>query len=100
MLVSFFSTDQSSFSPSSPPAAMANWRTRPKKVKEFHLDGESFIGAVTGQPVEDRLLGTCATVAAVIYAGADAVRVHDVGALRPAIQVADAIRRGLQEVTL
>jgi dihydropteroate synthase len=60
---------------------------------------KSFIGAVTGQPVEERLLGTCAAVAAVIRAGADAVRVHDVAALLPAIQVADAIRRGLPEVT-
>jgi dihydropteroate synthase len=60
---------------------------------------KSFIGAVTGQPVEERLLGTCAAVAAVIRAGADAVRVHDVAALLPAIQVADAICRGLPEVT-
>ncbi len=52
---------------------------------------KSFIGEVTGQPVQDRLMGTCAAVAAVIQGGADAVRVHDVEALRPAIQVADAI---------
>ena len=55
---------------------------------------KSFIGAVTGQPTEDRLMGTCAAVAAVVMAGADAVRVHDVAQLRPAIQVADAIHRG------
>ena len=55
---------------------------------------KSFIGAVTGQPPEERLLGTCAAVAAVVVAGADAVRLHDVEQLRPAIQVADAIRRG------
>ena len=55
---------------------------------------KSFIGEVTGQPPEGRLMGTCAAVAAVIQAGADAVRVHDVEALRPAVQVADAIHRG------
>ena len=55
---------------------------------------KSFIGAVTGQPAQDRLMGTCAAVAAVVMAGADAVRVHDVDQLRPAIQVADAIFRG------
>jgi len=54
---------------------------------------KSFIGSVTGQAVEERLMGTCAAVAAAIIAGADAVRIHDVAELRPAIQVADAIRR-------
>ncbi len=54
---------------------------------------KSFIGAVTGLPAQDRLMGTCAAVAAVIQCGADAVRIHDVGALGPAVQVADAIRR-------
>jgi dihydropteroate synthase len=57
---------------------------------------KSFIGAVTGQPPDERLLGTCAAVAAVVLAGADGVRVHDVGELLPAIRVADAIRRGLR----
>lgn len=54
---------------------------------------KSFIGEVTGQPASDRLMGTCAAVAAVIQAGADAVRVHDVEALGPAIKVADAVHR-------
>jgi dihydropteroate synthase len=53
---------------------------------------KSFIGAVTGEPAQDRLFGTCAAVSAVVVAGADAVRVHDVGQLFPAIRVADAIR--------
>lgn len=53
---------------------------------------KSFIGAVTGQPAEERLLGTCVSVGAVVVLGADAVRVHDVGELVPAIRVADAIR--------
>jgi dihydropteroate synthase len=53
---------------------------------------KSFIGSVTGQPAGERLMGTCAAVAAVVVAGADAVRVHDVGELAPAVRVADAIR--------
>ncbi len=53
---------------------------------------KSFIGAVTGQPPEDRLMGTCAAVTAAVMSGADAVRIHDVGQLAPAIQIAEAIR--------
>lgn len=55
---------------------------------------KSFIGAVTGDSVERRLMGTSASVAAVVMAGADGVRIHDVAELMPAIRVADAIRRG------
>ena len=53
---------------------------------------KSFIGEVTGQPPEERLMGTCAAVAAVVVAGADGVRIHDVGQMVSAIRVADAIR--------
>ncbi len=53
---------------------------------------KGFIGAVTGAPVGERLTGTCAAVAAAVVAGADAVRVHDVAELAPAIRLADAIR--------
>jgi len=55
---------------------------------------KSFIGAVTAQPPEERLMGTAAAVSAVVLAGADAVRIHDVGELAPAVQIADAIHRG------
>lgn len=54
---------------------------------------KSFIGAVTAQPPEERLMGTAAAVSAVVLAGADAVRIHDVGELAPAVQIADAIHR-------
>ena len=53
---------------------------------------KSFIGAVTGAPVEHRLAGTLAAVTAALLAGANAVRVHDVA---PTVQVArmtDALR--------
>lgn len=53
---------------------------------------KSFIGAVTGAPVEDRLPGTLAAVTASVLAGAEIVRVHDVAPARQAAQVAAAIR--------
>ncbi|MFN8632715.1 MAG: dihydropteroate synthase [Chloroflexota bacterium] len=46
---------------------------------------KGFIGAVLGREVGDRLAGSLATVAQSVAAGADAVRVHDVG---PAVEVA------------
>lgn len=55
---------------------------------------KSFIGAVTGDPVESRLLGTAATVALAIQGGADIVRVHDVKAMASAVKMSDAIVRG------
>jgi dihydropteroate synthase len=53
---------------------------------------KSFIGKVTGAPVEARLPGTLAAVAAAVLAGAEIVRVHDVGPAREAARVAAAIR--------
>jgi dihydropteroate synthase len=52
---------------------------------------KSFIGQVTGQPVEERLFGTAAAVAAAVMAGARAVRVHDVAQMRDVVRVATAI---------
>lgn len=54
---------------------------------------KSFIGALTGQPVDQRELGTAASVACAIAHGADVVRVHDVAAARDVVRVADAIER-------
>ncbi|MCC6749571.1 MAG: dihydropteroate synthase [Deltaproteobacteria bacterium] len=53
---------------------------------------KSFLGVHTGQNVGDRVMATAAAVTAGILAGANAVRVHDVGALLPAVRVADAVR--------
>jgi dihydropteroate synthase len=53
---------------------------------------KSFIGQVTGAPVEDRLPGTLAAVTACVLAGVELLRVHDVGPARQAAQVAAAIR--------
>jgi dihydropteroate synthase len=53
---------------------------------------KSFIGHVTGAPVEDRLEGTLAAVTAAVLGGAHIVRVHDVKQCKRAVQVAEAIR--------
>jgi len=55
---------------------------------------KSFIGAVTHAPVDDRLPGTLAAVAACVLAGVELVRVHDVPEARQAADVAAAIRAG------
>jgi dihydropteroate synthase len=54
---------------------------------------KSFIGGLTGLPVERRSFGTAASVALAIAAGADIVRVHDVAEMMAAAAVADAIVR-------
>lgn len=52
---------------------------------------KGFIGALLEAPVEDRLEGTAATVAAAILHGANIVRVHDVRAMKRVAVVTDAI---------
>ena len=59
---------------------------------------KSFIGSLTGRPVSERAFGTASTVALSVAAGADAVRVHDVGAMRDVVRVADAWVRGAASV--
>jgi dihydropteroate synthase len=48
---------------------------------------KSFIGTVTGSPVEDRLIGTCLYHLASLQAGASVLRVHDVSAAVQTIAV-------------
>ncbi len=55
---------------------------------------KSFIGATLGLPVEERLMGTAAAVAAGIVNGADFVRVHDVRDMVRVARMTDAIVRG------
>lgn len=50
-----------------------------------------FIGELTGQPVENRIFGTAAAVAAAVLGGAAAVRVHDVKEMSDVVKVAEAI---------
>lgn len=54
---------------------------------------KSFIGATTGEPVDDRRFGTAATVALSSQAGADIVRVHDVAEMVRVVKMSDAITR-------
>lgn len=55
---------------------------------------KSTIGKILdGAPVEDRMMGTAATVALAIAGGADIVRVHDVREIADVVRVSDAICR-------
>jgi dihydropteroate synthase len=52
---------------------------------------KSFIGQLTGKPAGERIFGTAAAVTAAVFLGASAVRVHDVGAMRDVVRVAEAL---------
>lgn len=55
---------------------------------------KSFIGSLlSGAPVNKRIHGTMATVAAAAFAGAQIVRVHDVRACVETLRVVDAIKK-------
>ncbi len=54
---------------------------------------KSVIGNVLNLPVEERLEGTAATVAASILNGADIIRVHDVKEMKRVVNMTDAILR-------
>jgi len=73
-----------------------------KRLSEFKVLGKpilvgpsrkSFIGKVLDLPVEERLEGTAAAVAASILHGASLVRVHDVKPMRRVVRMVDAINR-------
>jgi dihydropteroate synthase len=53
---------------------------------------KSFIGKVLDLPVDRRLMGTAAAVAACVLRGAHVVRVHEVREMVEVVRVADAIR--------
>jgi dihydropteroate synthase len=53
---------------------------------------KAFIGRITGGTPAERTEGTVAAVTAAIMNGADIVRVHEVGTMKKAAAVADAIR--------
>lgn len=71
-----------------------------RRLREFRRFGrpllvgtsnKSTIGAVLDLPVDERMEGTAATVAAAVLNGADVVRVHDVKAMKRVAAMADAI---------
>jgi dihydropteroate synthase len=53
---------------------------------------KSFIGTLLGRDVEDRLVGTLATVAVGAWNGADVLRVHDVQETREVLSIVRAIK--------
>lgn len=55
---------------------------------------KSFLQHLTGRPVDQRLAGTAAAVTALVLAGVEIVRVHDVAAMHDVVLVAAAIRAG------
>jgi dihydropteroate synthase len=57
----------------------------------FGASRKSFLGKLTGSPVEDRLGGSVAAAVLGVQSGADAVRVHDVAATRDALMLLDAV---------
>ena len=74
-----------------------------KKLGEFQRFGypvlsgpsrKSFIGKILNLPVDERMEGTAAAVAASIMNGASVVRVHDVREMKRVAAVVDAIVRG------
>ena len=52
---------------------------------------KSFIGKTLGLDVDDRLMGTAATVALAVASGAAVVRVHDVKAMKQVVLMAQAV---------
>jgi dihydropteroate synthase len=71
------------------------------KLREFKSLGcpiligpsrKSFIGNITGLPVNERLEGTLASISIAIMNGANIIRVHDVKECKRAVQISDAIR--------
>ena len=60
------------------------------------LSRKSFIGEVTGRPVEERLAGTLAANAAAIFGGARIIRVHDVREHVDLVKILFALRAGTE----
>jgi dihydropteroate synthase len=58
---------------------------------------KAFLGVLTGDPPEARDGATYAACAVAVFAGADAVRVHDVRGAQRAVAVAEALRAARRE---
>lgn len=59
---------------------------------------KAFLGAITGRPVGERLIGSVAAAVVAVERGASIVRVHDVAATAEALRVAAAVRRAYDAV--
>lgn len=53
---------------------------------------KAFLGALTGDPVDARDVATAAACAVAVFAGANAIRVHDVGAGVRAARIGESLR--------
>lgn len=58
------------------------------------LSRKSFIGRITGRPVEERLAGSLVALVFCLLQGVHILRVHDVRESHDAVEVASALRRG------
>ncbi len=56
------------------------------------VSNKSFIGRVTGDPVNERLIGSLAAAVIGVMNGADIVRVHNIRETRKAVAMADAVK--------
>ena len=59
---------------------------------------KSFLGRLTGDPVQERGLATQAADAIAVFQGADALRVHDVAAAARTVAVARALREARRDL--
>lgn len=58
---------------------------------------KAFLGAITGRPVGERMIGSVAAAVVAVEHGASVVRVHDVGPTAEALRVVAAVRRARAE---
>ncbi|GJL65580.1 MAG: dihydropteroate synthase [Nitrospirales bacterium] len=56
------------------------------------LSNKGFIGKIIGKPIGERMVGTIAAVAIAIFQGASIIRVHEVGVMRDAMNMAKALK--------
>lgn len=60
---------------------------------------KSFLGSLTGRPVEERLHASLGATVAAVALGARIVRTHDVGATRDALRAAEAVLHPVRETS-
>ncbi|GJL64430.1 MAG: dihydropteroate synthase [Nitrospirales bacterium] len=56
------------------------------------LSNKGFIGKIIGKPIGERMVGTVAAVAIAVFQGANIIRVHEVGVMREAMNIANALK--------
>lgn len=61
------------------------------------LSRKAFIGELTGKPVAKREMGNAAAMATAVWQGVHILRVHDVAAMKDAIQVAQGLRNSCEK---